>query len=326
MAEISLVLACSHSGFLYAPPETWNETRARRSLRADVPLDSAAENVAKFGRCMAAFQALKAKLDAARPDVLVVFGDDQYEMFQFDNCPAFGIYLGETFAGQKKQEQPQPLGATGAGGVAIDATVKNCVPLATQLLEGLMERDFDLAFTMEMPALARGMGHAFMRPGYYLTPGYPIPTIPIFINCYYAPQPRATRCFALGRSVREVIERSPLDLKVAVIGSGGLWHTPGAEGSYLDEAFDRTILSAMQAGDGRAAAAYYDGRGEPADGRAFARALDGGTGMRGGVGGGAGEWRNWMAAAGVADGLRAHVIDYVPVYASPLGAGFAYWE
>jgi len=46
----------------------------------------------------------------------------------------------------------------------------------------------------------------------------------------------------------------------------------------------------------------------------------------GGVGGGAGEWRNWMAAAGAADGQSAHVLDYVPIYASPLGAGFAYWE
>lgn len=48
------------------------------------------------------------------------------------------------------------------------------------------------------------------------------------------------------------------------------------------------------------------------------RGLHGGTGMGGGVGGGAGEWRNWMAAAGATEGLRAHVIDYVPVYASPL--------
>ncbi len=34
---------------------------------------------------------------------------------------------------------------------------------------------------------------------------------------------------------------------------------------------------------------------------------------------------NWIAAAGVAEGHAATVVDYVPVYVSPLGAGFAYW-
>jgi Catalytic LigB subunit of aromatic ring-opening dioxygenase len=327
MAELSLVLACSHSGFLYNDPNQWNELRAKRSLRPDVPFDSDAECVAKFARCRAGFEALRDKIESVNPDVLLVFGDDQYEMFRFDNNPAFAIFLGESYAGPKRRGERQVTGATGAGGITIEATVMNCVPLASQLLEGLIDRDFDVAFSLEMPPSARGMGHAFMRPGYYLTPGYPIPTVPIFINCYYAPQPHAARCVALGQAVRQVIEQSPLNLRVAVIGSGGLWHTPGAEGSYLDESFDRIVLGLMEEGDPEGAAAYYDAApSDPNDGRAFARALDGGTGRQGGVGGGTGEWRNWMAAAGVAHGKRAHVLDYVPVYASPLGASFAYWE
>ena len=84
----------------------------------------------------------------------------------------------------------------------------------------------------------------------------------------------------------------------------------------------------MQAGDGRGAATYFDSQARSAEQRdpGDARGQHGGTGMRGGIGGGAGEWRNWMAAAGVAEGLRAYVIDYVPIYASPVGASFAYWE
>jgi hypothetical protein len=328
MATVSLVLACSHSGFLYAAPEQWNATRARRSIRADVPLDSEDENAAKFARCMQGFAALKAKLDAAQPDALLIFGDDQSELFLFDNLPAFGIYTGSDFQAPERRSQPEPLGRTGVGGVHIDARVQGCPPLATEILEGLMDRGFDLAFSAEMPERARGMGHAFMRPGYYLTPGYPLPVVPFFINCYYAPQPRATRCLEVGRAVREVIEGSSFDMNVVVIGSGGLWHTPGSDNSYLDEDFDHTILDAMTAGDGRAAAKFFDEQARPGQvgTGGDARGLDGGTHMRGGVGGGAGEWRNWMAAAGVADGQRAHVLDYVPIYASPLGAGFAYWE
>lgn len=336
MAEVSLIMACSHSPFLYTQPEQWNEIRVRRSLRDGVPFDSLEENIAKFQRCMKGFQVLKEKIERAKPDVLLIFGDDQSEMFHFDNFPAFGIYVGDEFEGHKTTGRPvlQRRDAVGGGawGRREDpenwATVKGHAPLARQLMEGLMEREFDLAFSLELPDRERGMGHAFMRPEYYITPSYDIPVVPFFVNCYYAPQPRAARCFELGKAVRTVIEESPLDLKVAVLGSGGLWHTPGGKNAYLDEEFDNAILDAMQAGDGQEAAQYFDSQARPGqvgDG-ADARGMSGGTGLRGGVGSGTGEIRNWMAAAGVADGLRARVIDYVPVYASPCGMGFAYWE
>ena len=45
----------------------------------------------------------------------------------------------------------------------------------------------------------------------------------------------------------------------------------------------------------------------------------------GGPQGGTRETCNWIAAAAVADGRPATLVDYVPVYASPIGAGFAYW-
>ena len=50
------------------------------------------------------------------------------------------------------------------------------------------------------------------------------------------------------------------------------------------------------------------------------------TGMSGGLGSGSGETRNWIAAAAVAEGTKGTVVDYVPVYASPCGMGFAYWD
>ncbi|HEY3118347.1 MAG TPA: hypothetical protein VGK54_16505 [Chloroflexota bacterium] len=337
MAKISLIVGCSHSPFLYTPPDQWNEIRSRRSLRDDVPLDSPEENVAKFQRCMQGFQVLREKVEQAKPDVLLIFGDDQGELFHFDNFPAFGVYVGEDFEGHKTVGRPvlQRADAVGGGHIGredVDADmwahVKGCAPLGRELMEGLMEREFDPAFSTVLPDTERGMGHAFLRPEYYITPEYNIPVLPVFVNCYYAPQPRAERCFDLGRAVRDVIEHSPLDLNVAIMGSGGLWHTPGGKNAYLDEEFDHRILDAMEAGDGREAARYFDAQARPGqvgDG-ADARGMDGGTNTRGGVGSGTGEWRNWMAAAGVAEGRRAHVIDFVPVYASPCAMGFAFWE
>jgi hypothetical protein len=46
----------------------------------------------------------------------------------------------------------------------------------------------------------------------------------------------------------------------------------------------------------------------------------------GGPQGGTRETCCWIAAAAVADGFEATVIDYVPINASPIGVAFAYWS
>jgi len=116
---------------------------------------------------------------------------------------------------------------------------------------------------------------------------------------------------------------------VAVVGSGGLWHTPRAPDAYLDEAFDREILKAMAAGDARGMARVFDDYTVPPGDRSqdVGTRGRGATGMPGpgGPQGGTRETCNWIAAAAVADGKPATIVDYIPVYASPIGAGFAYW-
>ena len=330
MAKIPLVLACSHSPFLYTAPEHWNKIRAKRPLREDVPHDSDETNRAKFDKCMKAFSVLKEKIEAVKPDVLVTFGDDQKELFDFSNFPALGMFIGKEFEGYKTVASPYSPGGTRAERKPKTpehwVKLKSHPELARELFMGLMKNGFDLAFSLDLPNKDEGMGHAFMRPATYLTPNYNIPVIPIFVNCYFAPQPTARRCYELGKAVREAIERSPLNLKVAVLGSGGLWHTPGAPSAYLDEEFDHAILDAVRAGDGRRMAEYFDNW-KPTSQSGVPIGIDKLTGMAiSGIGSGVGETRNWIAAAGAADGVRGTVVDYVPVYASPCGAGFAYWE
>lgn len=330
MARLPLVLCCSHSPFLYTPPEQWNQIRGKRPVRGDVPQDSVETNRAKFDQCMRAFSVLKERIEAVKPDVLVIFGDDQRELFNFDNFPALGMFVGAEFEGYRTVASPYASG--GSRGERKTKTAEHWVKLrghpglARELLMGLMKKGFDLAFSLDLSNKEEGMGHAFMRPEYYLTPRYDIPVIPIFVNCYFAPQPTAKRCYELGKAVRELIEKSSLDLKVAVLGSGGLWHTPGASDAYLDEEFDGVILDAVKAGDGRRMAEHFDNW-KPSNGSGVPVGIDRLTGMViSGIGSGTGETRNWIAAAGVADGVRGTVVDYVPVYASPCGMGFAYWD
>lgn len=333
MADVCLVIGTSHSPYLYTSPEEWEAARAARAdsgaLRADVPVDSAEENRAKSERCMASFMTLRDKLAEARPDVLLIFGDDQGEQFGFSNFPALGLFVGPEFEGYKVSARiglpvggkPRPQRPRSA---ETWTAVQGHPALARHLMEGLVERRFDLAFSMEMPDPDEGMGHAFMRPLFYVRPEYDIPTVPFFINCYYPPQPTGARCYDLGRSVRALIDAWDADLRVAVIGSGGLWHTPGAPQAFLNDAFDQAVIEAVRTGDAQAMGAAFDAasNGVASGGRASSKA----TGMRGGLGSGSGEVRNWIAAAAVADGSPGTLVDYVPVYASPCGMAFAYWD
>jgi hypothetical protein len=314
MATLAGVFNMSHSPFCYMAPERWNEVRASRSLRADVPFDDVETNRAKAARIAAAFATLRARLAATRADVLVVFGDDQLECFDFRNYPAFAIYAGDKFQG-----------ALAGGG---SAGVPGHPQLASALLTGLMRRGFDPAFSLDMPKPDRGIGHAFLRPAESLT-DFTTPIVPVFLNCYYAPQPTALRCYQLGVAVGEIIAELPGALRVAVVGSGGLWHTPRARDAYLDETFDRAILGAMTAGDARGMARHFDDYRVPAGdaSQLIGAPGPGTTGLpdAGGPRGGTRETCNWIATAAVAEGRPATVVDYVPIYASPIGAAFAYW-
>ena len=333
MAEIVLVEACSHSPFLYLEPHHWNEIRNARPPTPHNPETSDEENAALHARCLAAFDVLREKMEAAKPDVILIFGDDQKELFGLDNFPAFGIFVGEEFEGYRTIARQGVVPGEQRGWRERTpetwVTVKNHPQLAQELAVGLTRRDFDISFSCDVPNKEHGMGHAFMRPMHRIVPGFDVPLIPFFVNCYFGPQPSANRCYRLGKAAREVIEASPLDLRVAVIGSGGLWHTPGSPSAWIDVDFDQRILSCIPAGDAKGMADAFDAAGEeppPDYNPKNSRWVDGGTGMYTGIGSGTGETRNWVAAAGAADGKPGVVVDYVPVYASPCGMGFAYWE
>jgi len=322
-------MACSHSPYLYTRPEDWNEIRQKKPVRHDVPWDSLEENKAKFQRCMRAFNVLREKLETAKPDVLLIVSNDQLEQFDFSNYPALAIYLGPEMEGPATTSgYLQRIMGKEFTPVKSWAKVKGHPELGKQLLVGLMKKGFDLTFSLDLPNKKRGMAHGFLRPAYYVTPQYDLPILPLFVNCYYAPQPSGKRCYELGRALKQVIEEVSLGLRVVVIGSGGLWHTPAVPDAYLNEEFDRGILECVRTGNASKMAEYFDSVEWPYRSAApgVAEKLIDGIGISVGVGSGTGETRNWIVAASVADGVKGTVVDYVPIYASPTGAGFAYWE
>src|SRR2546426_10805247 len=99
MASLVGVFNVAHSPTCYRPAEEWNQVRASRTLRADVPMDDLGTNRKKKARVQAAFATLRDRLAAARPDALVIFRDDQLGCFDFAHFPSFAGYVGAAFAG-----------------------------------------------------------------------------------------------------------------------------------------------------------------------------------------------------------------------------------
>ena len=86
----------------------------------------------------------------------------------------------------------------------------------------------------------------------------------------------------------------------------------------------------MARGDARGMAAYFDEYRIPEgdtsqDIRVRGRTVTGMPGF-GGPQGGTREICNWIAAAAVAEGKTATIVDRVPIYASPIDAAFAYFN
>ena len=329
MAEIVLGIWTTHGPTLNTTPDQWLNRlpadKARRhwfrgetyafdelvALRRGEDLEeksSAAERRRRHDACQTAIRTLAARWAGAAPDVCVILGNDQRELFLEDAQPTFTVYHGASFYHQpltEAQKARLPPGiAESEWGVRPDAyTEYEAAPeLAGAIFDLGMARGFDLAASNRWPVHGDhhhvGAPHAF---GYVLRRvmnDEAAPTLPIVINTFYPPnQPTAARCFALGRLVREAIERWESDARVAIVGSGGMSHFA------IDEELDRRVLDALDSRDERALCGIEQ------------KLLQSGSS----------EIRNWIAAAGALfdAGLDGGVVDYVPCYRSAAGTGTA---
>ena len=187
-----------------------------------------------------------------------------------------------------------------------------------------MRKGLDPAFCMDMPNPEKGLAHGLIWKAESMT-GVDRPIVPILLNCHYGPQISGVRAYEAGKALRKVIDEDESDLRVVVVGTGGLWHTPGAPGAYLDESFDAEFLRLLESGNARGAAEFFDTYPVSPDDESQAPGrVATGMPLSSGPQGGTRQVCNWIAAAGAANAAPFTIVEYVPVYASPIGAGFAY--
>src|SRR5215470_18935358 len=77
-------------------------------------------------------------------------------------------------------------------------------------------------------------------------PEWPCPVIPLAVNVVLYPPPTGRRCYKLGQAIRKAVESYPEDLRVVVMGTGGMSHQiSGPRAGLINSAFDNAFLDGL---------------------------------------------------------------------------------
>jgi aromatic ring-opening dioxygenase catalytic subunit (LigB family) len=242
----------------------------------------------------AAFDETGRRLKALEPDVLVMLSPDHWVNFFIDNLPSFCIGIGEEHDGP-----PEPFMKP----IYPHKTLSGHPAFGRHLLETALKNDFDPAISHRLT-----LDHGFCVPLWRMGIDPALPIVPITVNQLEEPLPTLRRCIAWGRMLRKAIETYPGDIRVAVLGTGGLSHSIGEPTmGEIDEPFDRICIDLFTNADDDALA----------DGLERALAT---------TGNGAQEVRDWVIAHAVAGSQGFDLIDYTPIPEVYIGCGMAEWR
>lgn len=334
MARIVLAMATTHGPQLHTTVEQWalrvgadkarkhpfrgkmrsfDELAEMRKSEGLAAKSSVAGMALSHGRCQAGMTALKTKWQEIKPDIAVILGNDQNEMFDTEELnPAFTVFCGAKIPNylqseERRKELPPGIAEAEHGHATEAYTEYDGVPeLGLHIVDTLIASDFDVAVSQKWPRNARnGAGHAFGHIYRQVMDDKVVPNVPILQNTFFPPnQPSARRAYQFGRAVKEAIDTWANDKTVAIFGSGGMSHF------VIDEDFDRGFVAALARKD-----------------KAFLTSIP-----LADLQSGTSELKSWITLAGVLEDVdcRMHEIDYVPCYRSAAGTGtangFYWWE
>ncbi len=171
----------------------------------------------------------------ADPDVLILAYNDHANAFDLDLIPTFAIGVAEQF----------PIADEGFGGRPVPEVVGH-PELAWHLAESLILDEFDMTICNEMP-----VDHGLTVPLsilYGQPEQWPAKVIPLAVNVVQYPPPTAKRCFDLGKAIRRAVASYPddEDLKIAVLGTGGMSHQlQGERAGFINTPFDTDFLDRL---------------------------------------------------------------------------------
>ena len=165
-------------------------------------------------------------LEEQKPDVVIVVYNDHGLNFFLDKVPTFAMGCAEQYENEDE-----------GWGLQQVAPFQGDPELSWHIAESLVEQNFDICTCQEMK-----VDHGFVNPIrclYGTLESWPFKVIPLAVNTVQHPVPSAARCLELGRALKKAIDSYPEDLKVVVLGTGGLSHQlQGERAGHIDVDFD----------------------------------------------------------------------------------------
>lgn len=234
------------------PPTEKDMANWPAAMRAEWSDDRGAQAAARHRTALVDnFMRVRAALDEFKPDVVVIWGDDQYENFKEDLVPAFSVLAYDDIDLYPWQHAGHTAGM-GEGrpnvwkeGPEKHYRLRGNREIAKHLTSKLIEANFDVAYAYK-PLHHKSLAHAFTNAILYLDydrkNGWDYPTICMPINCYGRsvicargsmspigkeldfdpPSPSPARFMDLGRATARIFRDSPW--RVALIASSSWSH------------------------------------------------------------------------------------------------------
>lgn len=240
------------------------------------------------------FGRLRTELEAAKPDLLLVFTSDHFVGFFFNNMPTFCV---GTFAAA---EGPHEISHTMPW-----YEITGHPQFASGLLAYGIEHGFDFASSEELK-----LEHSLLVPLHFLTPKMDLPVVPVYIKGLADPMPKADRCYALGRMVRDYIVQWPAATRVAIVASGSFsLEVGGPKQGWVETEWVATVVDLLRSGNAQELVRLATAK---------RMRTAGNTG---------GELLDWIALLGALEGRAATYIeaDGQPPEAPRDAHAYAYW-
>jgi len=182
-----------------------------------------------------AYVPVRSWLEKLKPDVAIVVYNDHVAEFPFDKYPTFALGAADEYAIADEGFGTRPLPA-----------VQGDADFSDHLCEQLIQAEFDLTVCQEM-----GVEHGFLVPMNLCFPstasGWPVRSVPLQVNVVQHPLPTARRCYKLGQAIRRAAENYSPDLKIVILGTGGMSHQlQGKRFGFMNEKFDQWFMDELE--------------------------------------------------------------------------------
>jgi protocatechuate 4,5-dioxygenase beta chain len=184
-------------------------------------------------RVFSGFEKSKQWMANAKPDVVIAVYNDHASAFSVELIPTFALGCAAEFPPADEGWGPRPV-----------PVVKGHPQLASHIAQSVILDEFDLTVVNKMEVdhgLTVPLNLMFGSP-----PEWPCPVIPLAVNVVMYPPPTGHRCYMLGRAIRRAVQSYPEDLRVVVMGTGGMSHQiSGPRAGLINSKFDKAYLDGL---------------------------------------------------------------------------------